>query len=100
MYFGDRHLDTFDFIADAFLDDFVLIGVSVVAFHRRKHRPTSIGPPPWFSTILSGRAQCTVTFSLPDNVQHGEPDLKPQAELLVCGAVAFHRHELRMNSIR
>jgi tRNA(adenine34) deaminase len=26
MYFEDRHLDTFDFIADAFRDDLVLIG--------------------------------------------------------------------------
>lgn len=26
MYFEDRHLDTFDFIADAFRDDLVLVG--------------------------------------------------------------------------
>jgi tRNA(adenine34) deaminase len=26
MYFEDRHLDTFDFIADAFRDDLLLIG--------------------------------------------------------------------------
>jgi hypothetical protein len=40
-----------------------------------------------------------VAFSLPEQIQHGEPDLKPQAELLFSGAVIFRRYELRMNSV-
>jgi tRNA(adenine34) deaminase len=39
MYFEDRHLDTLDFVPAAFRDDLALIGVSVVAFHRRKASP-------------------------------------------------------------
>ena len=45
MYFEDRHLDTFDFIADAFRADLVLIG-GVLAEECAAHYYAPGGTPP------------------------------------------------------
>jgi tRNA(adenine34) deaminase len=45
MYFEDRHLGTFDFIADAFRADLVLIG-GVLAEECAAHYYAPAGTPP------------------------------------------------------